>query len=534
MTVRSSSGRSALRVGVRAPDTIVQKISYALEELLAAGRIPHCVERTETADGWDLFYGDRPPAGGALWMAAATSARSFFERAGARVNRVETAEVAGEVVRLPCWEGHRRPAGGPADHPEGPSSGRDPLPDLAAAAFFFLSRWEESQAAEQDQFGRFPLAASVFGRRLWSPTECPVETYARALRRVLEATPETASFVRRHEPSPWGGKAFAVGLSHDIDSLRRWDSRGLLRAGREVARALGRGRASAAARAGSELVAGLRARAGGQDPHWNLDAIVSLEQAGEAQSTFFLIPHHTHRWDGTHPAYYQRRLPSLAGELARMAEVGVHASTAAAEAIGDRGLETGDCGPAPLSQSPLPTPRSLGVAALRSERERLETMVGGPVRGVRFHNLRGGYEALPAVAAAGFEYDSTVGFAEEPGFRAGIARPFRPYDRERDRPVDLVEVPLVLMDTTLLSPRYLGLPAAAGRCRALAVLAALRQWGGAAALLWHNDNLPPNPAGGYAELYGELMEWTRAAGGRLCPLAAIVDDWKQAQRLMRE
>ena len=53
------------------------------------------------------------------------------------------------------------------------------------------------------------------------------------------------------------------------------------------------------------------------------------------------------------------------------------------------------------------------------------------------------------------------------------------------------------MDTTLLSPRYLGLSVALGRQRALTALETLHRWGGAAALLWHNDNLPPNVAGGY-------------------------------------
>ena len=44
-----------------------------------------------------------------------------------------------------------------------------------------------------------------------------------------------------------------------------------------------------------------------------------------------------------------------------------------------------------------------------------------------------------------------------PGFRAGIARPFRPWDVARDEPLDLVEVPLAAMDATLAEERYLGL-----------------------------------------------------------------------------
>src|SRR5437879_4477843 len=83
------------------------------------------------------------------------------------------------------------------------------------------------------------------------------------------------------------------------------------------------------ARAGRELVAGLRARTGGRDPHQNLEAIAALEGERGSRSTFFMLVRHTHRWDGTHSAHYQRLLPSLARALAPVAEIGVHASTAA-------------------------------------------------------------------------------------------------------------------------------------------------------------------------------------------------------------
>lgn len=508
-----------VRVDVSAPDAIARKIAYALEELLTAAQVPHRVERAEVSGGCDLFYSDRPPEGEALWMAASPAAWRFFEQPGARVEQVETARVACGWVRLPDFAtgvgysvlGVRCSEFGPNTQHRIPNT-EYPSPallDLAAGAFFFLSQWEEWQAPQRDRFGRYPLAASVFGRGLWSLTECPVEVYARALRRALEAAPRTAWLSQAGVGGQGPGASqercvtapsFTVGLSHDVDSVRRWDARGFARTGRAAARAFLRGRVDAAVRAGDELRAGLRARLSGQDPHQNLEEITALEGEHGARSTFFMFARHTHHWDGTHPVHYQRLLPSLAQAVAPAAEIGLHASTAATR-----------------------------VEALREERERLAQLVGAPVRGVRFHNLRGGGDTLADVAAAGFDYDSTVGFAEEPGFPAGIARPFRPYDRGRDRPLDLVEVPLAVMDTTLLSPRYLGLSAAAGRQRVLTTLEPLRRWGGSAALLWHNDNLPPNTAGGYAALYTELLEWIRAAGGRVATLAEVVDDWKQTR-----
>jgi hypothetical protein len=485
---------------------MADRISYALEELLTAARVPHAVLRARTDEGWDLYYSDRPPNDAALWMAASQPAWRFFSQPGTPVMKTTAAVMAGEPLRLPHWEAV---AGRLlADSPPIPPS-RTGLPDVAAAAFFFLSRWEEWQAPERDGFGRFPLAASVFARGLWTLTECPVEAYARSLRRTLEAAPHTTWLARTEDYQANnlginGQGAFAIGLSHDIDSLRCWDLRSFARSGRSAGRSLLLGRVGTTARIGVEMVGGVRARLMGQDPHQNLETIVALEQALCARATFFLLPRHTHRWDGTHPTHYQRLLPAQARMLAGVAEVGVHASTAATSA-----------------------------PELRTERLQLEQHAGVAIRGVRFHNLRGGYAALPDVAAAGFAYDSTLGFAEEPGFVAGIARPFRPYDRERDCPLDLVEIPLALMDATLRSPRYLGLEITAGRQCALAALERVRRCGGAAAVLWHNDNLPPNEADGYAPLYHELIDWTRAAGGQTCTLAEIAHDWTRTRKALR-
>ena len=72
--------------------------------------------------------------------------------------------------------------------------------------------------------------------------------------------------------------------------------------------------------------------------------------------------------------------------------------------------------------------------------------------------------------SSGFAYDSSLGFGGAPGFRAGIAHPFRPWDFEHDRPLDLVEIPLAVMDVTLAEPRYLGLSVKEAERRLLALL----------------------------------------------------------------
>ena len=70
------------------------------------------------------------------------------------------------------------------------------------------------------------------------------------------------------------------------------------------------------------------------------------------------------------------------------------------------------------------------IADEKAELERL----GATLHGQRFHYLRVDPHAnLSPLADLGFTYDSSLGFGA-PGFRAGIAHPFRPWDVKHDRP----------------------------------------------------------------------------------------------------
>ena len=105
---------------------------------------------------------------------------------------------------------------------------------------------------------------------------------------------------------------------------------------------------------------------------------------------------------------------------------------------------------------------------MRLDRDGCSTQPDSAVTGVRYHYLRALYhETLPLLEQAGFTYDTTMAFAEHEGFRCGCSFPFRPYSLAEERPLDLVELPLAVMDGTLQEPHYRDLAApeagAAGR-----------------------------------------------------------------------
>lgn len=87
----------------------------------------------------------------------------------------------------------------------------------------------------------------------------------------------------------------------------------------------------------------------------------------------------------------------------------------------------------------------------------------------------------------GLAYDASVGFADRTGFRAGTSMPFRPWLFAQQREAELLEIPLLAMDGTLLSYMKLDPEAAFANLREL--VATCRAFGGVFTLLWHHTTL---------------------------------------------
>jgi peptidoglycan/xylan/chitin deacetylase (PgdA/CDA1 family) len=343
--------------------------------------------------------------------------------------------------------------------------GELPEGDELAAGFFHLARVEE-RGAERDRHGRFLAASSCL-----DPLNPPLER----LRRELGV-----------QPPRYKGARFAVALTHDVDVPWRWTRIGVLGAAARLKNhALARqvGPAVHEARGLARVPLHKVRRT---DPNWRFAEVVAEERALDARSTFFLMAGHAHRADGAAPEAYDRLRPRLVETLLEAgSEVGLHGSYLAAD-----DLE-------------------------RLVRERvLLAQLDGPLIGQRYHYLRvDPHRNLAPLAGVGFRYDTSLGFPDALGFRAGIAHPFRPWDFARDRPADLVEVPLAVMDATLAEARYAALSAEAAKPRVLALLEWAAEHGGAFSILWHPERFDGPSARGWDRLYFELIEAVRERGG---------------------
>lgn len=93
---------------------------------------------------------------------------------------------------------------------------------------------------------------------------------------------------------------------------------------------------------------------------------------------------------------------------------------------------------------------------MQYEKLNLESVFDGKISCVRQHFLRFKSSLTPEIwNATGFSNDSTLGFAEHEGFRCGTCHPYPLFDFEADKEMNVVESPLIAMDTTLLQYRSL-------------------------------------------------------------------------------
>lgn len=137
----------------------------------------------------------------------------------------------------------------------------------------------------------------------------------------------------------------------------------------------------------------------------------------------------------------------------------------------------------------------------REELEEVRRMANAPEIGVRMHWLYYDRQSPLILENAGASYDSTIGYNETVGYRAGTTQVYKPIEASR-----LLELPLHVMDTALFYPAYLGL----SRSRARAVLGRMAenavQFGGCLTINWHDRSLAPERLwdGCYRDLVQDL------------------------------
>jgi len=339
---------------------------------------------------------------------------------------------------------------------------------------------------DEDPLWRAELATFPYVNDLVAITETAADAALRSASEFLLAKPRWPR-----------GVAWVMGISHDIDHLRKWrpENRELRIA--DVKRAI-RNRQGIGRSLRSLLTSMIGPGLGWPDPFRNVAELTTLEAARRVRASYFFgiaDPHASPFEISYAPDEIQRGIDFRAlRELGH--EVGLHASYSSAGAEG----------------------------RLRAERGRLAAIAGGNIEGVRQHYLRFRAASTPGKQVrAGFLFDSSWGYPGRPGFRGGIASPFW-IGRSEEGSQGLVELPMTAMDTSL---REFLRSSFRDSTRILdELLTSAARVGGLAVLNWHNNAFDRELASGDDGVFRWTIDRARTLGATLMPLGEIADWWR--------
>lgn len=277
------------------------------------------------------------------------------------------------------------------------------------------------------------------------------------------------------------GQPFAVCLTHDIDHLYQ----PLLEKGLVAAVAIRDRNFQKALRTILQFH-------NKRHPWCNLRAITKIEERYGARSSFF-VP----ALDPDDPDYTYD-VSDLEGDLGEIAdehwEIGLHGGYMA----------------------------SAGLEGLVNDKRRLERTLGKPVIGYRAHKLRFKLpDTWELLAEAGFKYDTTYGYVDHIGFRNGMCHPFRPFNLNTSRFIDIMELPLAFMDRTCLT--YMQLDARATYDRVVRLIDTVAACHGVLTLLWHNTTMD----GALVGVYEKILQYCSDSGAWMTGGDEITSWWQK-------
>jgi hypothetical protein len=330
--------------------------------------------------------------------------------------------------------------------------------DIFSAAFYMVSRYEEYLPYQADVHERFEASQSLAWQNGFLKIPV-VNMWAGHLRAVLQ----------EHYPAyPFTAPTYTFIPTFDIDNAYAYKHKNALRQFGGIARQAISGNYKALA---ERVLVGKGER---KDPY---DTYTKQE---EIHSRYNLLP--VYFWLLGNYATYDKNIPhtsqAMQALIRRMSacESGIHPSYAS------KGQQ----------------------ALLTEEKQRLEHIINKKVNCSRQHYIRLTMpDTYRFLIAAGIEKDYSMGFATQPGFRAGICSSFYFYDLLKEEKTNLKVVPFAFMDTNL---RQLATSPEEALALVDPIIKAVKDVNGLLCTLFHNESLGGSGVWqGWQNLYEDVV-----------------------------
>ena len=329
--------------------------------------------------------------------------------------------------------------------------------DIPGLTYWMLTRLEEIGRTDLDNHNRFPATSSHAFQHDY--LERPiVDEWLNILGQIIQRVwPQIE--LKKHQ--------FEMKVSHDVDGPARYAFQGISGLARTMADDVISRKSFRSALLGPWIWMNSRKEIHPLDPANTFDWLMDQSENNGLTSAFYFI---CGRTDPRKDAQYDPEMPQIRALMRK---------------IHKRGHEIG----LHPSYNTYNKPDEIRREAERLQRVCSEEGINQSEWGGRMHFLRWDQsKTLKAWNDAGMAYDSSLGYADRPGFRCGTCHEYPAFDVMNDRQLRLRIRPLVAMDCTVMAEKYLGLGATEQAYEKFRQLKeACWKVGGTFTLLWHNS-----------------------------------------------
>jgi hypothetical protein len=313
--------------------------------------------------------------------------------------------------------------------------------DLFAASFYLITRYEEYLDFTPDQHGRFREEDSIAYKNgfLLKPV---IDLWTKIFSLLLLNKFQTLTFKRND---------FSALLTIDIDQAYAFRGKGFFRAAGGMIKDILSNSGTAGER--FKCITGKS-----KDPFDVYDYIAGEIDKNNSDIIFFFPIGNVSEFD-KNPDFRNPLYRDLIKNISQKFRTGLHPSYRSAER----------------------------PSLFKNELKRLETITGKKVDLSRQHFLKLRFpESYQNLLKNNIYEDYSLGYVNEPGFRAGIARPFKFFDLTKNEETTLTLVPFQIMDGALLhkcsDPQ--------GAIELVEkIMSETRKAGGLFVTIWHNSSL---------------------------------------------
>ncbi|MBP6335215.1 MAG: polysaccharide deacetylase family protein [Bacteroidia bacterium] len=333
--------------------------------------------------------------------------------------------------------------------------------DIFAASFYLLTRYEEYLPHRRDVHGRFDARDSLAFQKGFL-TKPVVDIYTLKLKELIQSHYPEINFPE---------KKYQFISTIDIDNAWAYKEKGTIRTTGALLRSLFHFDFKEFAERILVLTSNKK------DPFDTYDHLYDLQQKYNFKSIYFFLLGDYDEND-KNVSISRKKFQALISSIADYNQVGLHPSYAS----------------------------NVLTSRIRLEQSRLQKVIKSNVTKSRQHFLKLEFpDTYRNLIECDITDDYTMGYASEPGFRAGTCNTYRYYDLAYECAAPLKIHPFVVMDATLRF--YMRILPAEVMSYIGPLIQEVKKVNGTFTILWHNESISSKkPWEGWENVYEEIIK----------------------------